>query len=215
MSKVCQIFKVDISQAFRHVPIDPGDLGLLGLGGLFSGLFPAIRVQTWVFHVSLSDGMQFITSQEGHQVRNFIDDFLCVSLPSKIARTYARLQELSQELGLIISTKKLKLPATRATCLGIVVNTENLSVSITVEIVAKCIKFARFFLIECLPYYLKISKKKMYFRYSRLQKRFILVQHFLSVYTGVTFFQHVPSKDVHLYACPRGLGAIHRCMQCL
>ena len=27
----CQIFKVDISRAFCHVPIDPGDLDLLGL----------------------------------------------------------------------------------------------------------------------------------------------------------------------------------------
>ena len=27
----CQIFKVDISCTFRHVPIDPGDLDLLGL----------------------------------------------------------------------------------------------------------------------------------------------------------------------------------------
>ena len=31
LGKGCQIFKVDISRAFRHVPIDPGDLDLLGL----------------------------------------------------------------------------------------------------------------------------------------------------------------------------------------
>ena len=31
LGKGCKIFKVDISRAFRHVPIDPGDLDLLGL----------------------------------------------------------------------------------------------------------------------------------------------------------------------------------------
>ena len=31
LGKGCQIFKVDITRAFRHVPIDPGDLDLLGL----------------------------------------------------------------------------------------------------------------------------------------------------------------------------------------
>ena len=31
LGKSYEIFKVDISRAFRHVPIDPGDLDLLGL----------------------------------------------------------------------------------------------------------------------------------------------------------------------------------------
>ena len=31
---------------------------------------------------------------------------------------------------------------------------------------------------------------------------------FLSVYNGVSFFQHVTSKVVHLDACPQGLGSI-------
>ena len=29
--KRCQMFKVDISRPFRHVPIDPGDLDLFGI----------------------------------------------------------------------------------------------------------------------------------------------------------------------------------------
>ena len=31
LGKGCEIFKIDISRVFRHVPIDPGDLDLLGL----------------------------------------------------------------------------------------------------------------------------------------------------------------------------------------
>ena len=72
-------------------------------------------------------------SQEGHSIWNYIDDFLCVSLPSKIGQTFTRLQELLQELGLTVSVNKLVPPSTRVTCLGIQVDTENLSVSIPTE----------------------------------------------------------------------------------
>ena len=68
--------------------------------------------------------------QEGHSIWNYIDDFLCVSLPSKIGKTFIRLQELLEELGLSVSAKKLVPPSTRVTCLGIQVDTENFSVSI-------------------------------------------------------------------------------------
>ena len=42
LGRGCHIFKVDISRAFRHVPIDPGDLDLLGLycDGYFLDQFP-------------------------------------------------------------------------------------------------------------------------------------------------------------------------------
>ena len=110
--------------------------------------------------------------------------FLCRSLPSKINATYTRLQELLHELGLTVSAKKLVAPSTRVTCLGIVVDTMALSVSIPAEklsvikilcsqwtgkeictkkelqsllglllYVAKCIKYARYFLIECSCYF--------------------------------------------------------------
>ena len=39
---------------------------------------------------------------------NYTDDFLCVSLPSKIDKTYVRLQELLAELGLTVSAKNKK-----------------------------------------------------------------------------------------------------------
>ena len=72
-------------------------------------------------------------AQEGHNIWNYIDDFLCVSLPSKIDRTYVRLQELLTELGLTVSAKKLAPPSTRVTYLGILVDTTDFSVSIPSE----------------------------------------------------------------------------------
>ena len=136
LDKGCQIFKVDISRAFRHVPIDPGDLNLLGLywDGYFLDQFLPFGFKhgSSIFQ-RLSDGVRFIMNQEGHQVWNYIDDSLCVSLPSKISKIYTRLQELLLELGLTISSKKLVPPSTEVTCLGIVVNILDLTVSIPTD----------------------------------------------------------------------------------
>ena len=47
--------------------------------------------------------------------------------------TYVRLQELLTELGLTVSSKKLVPPSTQVTCLGIVVNTVDFTISISSE----------------------------------------------------------------------------------
>ena len=57
----------------------------------------------------------------------------CVSLPSKIGKTFIRLQGLLKELGLSVSVKKSGPPSTRVTCLGIQVDTVELAVSIPAE----------------------------------------------------------------------------------
>ena len=98
---------MDISDTFRHVPIG---------------------------FQCLSDGVRYIMKQEGPQIWNYIDDFLCVAVPSKIQHSYSCLQNLLHELGLTVSKKKLVPPGTpKVVCLGILVNTEDCSVFITPE----------------------------------------------------------------------------------
>ena len=100
---------MDISRAFRHVPIDPADLNLLDLHWkdyFIDGSLPfGFQHGSSIFQ-RISDVVRFIMSQEGHAIWNYIDDFLCVSLSSKINATFDRLQELLQELGLTVSAKK-------------------------------------------------------------------------------------------------------------
>ena len=102
LCKGCQIFKVDISRAFRHVPIDPGDLDSLDLyweNYFLNFSLPFGYKHGLAIFQRMSDAVRFIMKQEGHSIWNYMDDFLCISLPSKIGKTYTRLQELS-ELGL-------------------------------------------------------------------------------------------------------------------
>ena len=144
-----------------------------------------------------------------------------------------------QELGLTVSSKKLVPPATQVTCLGIVVNTEDFSLSIPAEklsqikqlckkwankmvctkrelqsllgsllYVAKCIKYARCFLNRMLTLLRENFDKKSITVTADFKKDLNWFNTFLSVYNGVSFFQHVTGKVVHLDACPQGLGAI-------
>ena len=65
LSKGCQIFKIDISRVFRHVPIDPGDLDLLGFhweGYFLDQFLPfGFKHGSSIFQ-RLSDGIWYIMS---------------------------------------------------------------------------------------------------------------------------------------------------------
>ena len=165
--------------------------------------------------------------------------FLCVSLPSKIQVTFNRLQELLQELDLTVSDKKLVPPSTQVTCLGIVVDTVALSVSIPAEklsviksicvewsskqtctkkelqsllglllYVAKCVKYARYFLNRMLMLLRENPHCKRIRLSEAFKKDLRWFNAFLSVFNGVSFFKQPPSKSIHLDACPSGMGAI-------
>ena len=106
----CKIFKVDISRAFRHVPIDPGDLDLLGLHWkeyFIDRLLPfGFKHRSSIFQ-GISDAVRFIMSQEGHGIWNYIDDYLCVSLPSKLNATFGSFRVYS---GRKINSNQKHLP---------------------------------------------------------------------------------------------------------
>ena len=86
------LFKVDISRAFRHVRIDPGDVDLLGLShnGLFiDGSLPFGFRTVSGFFSRISDSVRYIMKNMGHNgLLNYIDDLVYVGLPSKIYKVY-------------------------------------------------------------------------------------------------------------------------------
>ena len=64
---------------------------------------------------------------------NYIDDLIYIDLPSKIHQAYHFLLSLLQDLGLQVSQSKLIPLHTEVTCLSIVANTINKTVSIPPE----------------------------------------------------------------------------------
>ena len=127
------LYKMDISQAFRHIRIDPGDLDLLGLkhGEYFiDGILP------FGFHHGFqrcTDAVRYIMKDKFHfpNLYNYIDDLIYTGLPVDIYRSFDTLKALLQELGLEISVAKLIQPTTKAVCLGIEINTVTRTLSIS------------------------------------------------------------------------------------
>ena len=131
------LYKIDISRAFRHVKIDPGDLDLLGLTWrdvtYVDMCLPfGSRHGTQIFQ-RISDAVRHVMRQHGFTVINYVDDFVGVATPSVARRFYVFLQELLARLGLDVSSKKLVPPGTRVICLGVEVDTRQRTLAIPEE----------------------------------------------------------------------------------
>ena len=138
------IYKVDISRAFRHLRIDPGDLDLLGLHHksyyLDGSLAFGFRHGSFFFQ-KCSDAIRYIMKKFGYpNLLNYIDDLIYIGLPSNITASYEFLLRLLHELGLDISQNKLVAPSTSVVCLGILVDSVNRTISIPEGKLAEIVK---------------------------------------------------------------------------
>ena len=68
---------------------------------------------------------------------NYIDDIIGQATKSQAGPSFNTLYDLLGELGLDISMKKLVYPSTQASCLGVIINTENFTISVPEEKLAK------------------------------------------------------------------------------
>ena len=145
------LYKIDISRAFRHIRIDPGDLDLLGIKheDLFiDRTLPFVFRHGSVFFQRCTDAIRFIMKHKYKfpYLYNYIDDLIYMGLPHNIHQSYSTLLSLLQELGLEISQSKLVAPTSCAVCLGIEINTENRTLKIPaeklLEIQQICMNFA-------------------------------------------------------------------------
>ena len=127
------LYKIDVSRAFRHVKVDPGDYDLLGLHWRRAYVDTCLpfgtRHGSQIFQ-RLSDAVRYMMRQKGFRVIDYIDDYVGVGVPHVAHASYASLFNLMQELGLTISDKKLVPPSTKVVCLGVIINTEEGTVSI-------------------------------------------------------------------------------------
>ena len=151
MGPNAQIYKIDISRAFRHIRIDPGDLDLLGLK--HEQLFINRRLPFGFWHRSVffqrcTDAIRFIMKDRFHfpYLYNYINDLVYTGLPEDIYDSYNTLTHLLQELGLEISQSKLVAPTSCAVCLGIEINTVDRTLKIPQEKLQEiqniCLQFA-------------------------------------------------------------------------
>ena len=130
------LYKIDVSRAFCHVKVDPGDYDLLGLewnGHYVDTCVPfGTRHESQIFQ-RLSDAVRYVMRHKGFTIIDYIDDYVGVGVPSVAWASFHALLDLMMQLGLTVSDKKLVRPATQATCLGVLIDTEKCTILIPPE----------------------------------------------------------------------------------
>ena len=124
-----QIYKIDISRAFRQIKVEPGDIDLLGIK--FINKYFIDRSVAFRFRHGLlifqrcTNAIRYIMAQHGFPLL-----FNYTGLHSQMDASFQFLKKLLEELGLDISMKKLVPPSTADTCLDILVDSVQKTISI-------------------------------------------------------------------------------------
>ena len=110
LGRGAHLYKIDVSRAFRHIKVDPGDYDLMELE--WNGFYVEKSVALGMRHGSqilkrLSDTVRFIMRSSGFTIVDYIDDYIHVGVSSVTSASYAFLLQLMQCLGLTVSEKKL------------------------------------------------------------------------------------------------------------
>ena len=136
LGRGARLYKVDVSRAFRHLKVYPGDYDLLEphwRGAYVDTCLPfGTRHGSQIFQ-RLSDAVHFMMRQKGFCVIDYIDDYVSVGVPGVAHDSYNCLVELMRQLGLTINEKKLVPPSMQVVCLGVLIDTERGSISIPDE----------------------------------------------------------------------------------
>ena len=128
--KAC-IFKIDISRAFRNLPVDPIDVNLLGLYW-DEHYYVDLSIPFGYIHGSaccqrVTDAIRYICSNHNIFLFNYCDDLIGVELSHKVDSAFRFTKDLVHNLGFPINVDKLVAPAAIVTCLGIQISVVDMS----------------------------------------------------------------------------------------
>ena len=137
-----RLYKIDLSRAFRQLRIDPKDYNLLCLkwqDSYYSDTFcPFGHRSGSMACTRLSDFFRHVMRQRGDVICNYVDDLIGIGTPDRIFNAFQYLKHLLEELGFPIS------PTKECNCLGVIINTENATISVPrikiQEMIKKCEK---------------------------------------------------------------------------
>ena len=128
------IFKIDVARAFRNLRVDPVDALKFGLSWC-DALYVDSDVAFGWTHGSaafqlVADTISYVMASSGCVINAYIEDFIVVAPRSQAKEQYDRLSDLLDTLGLPMKPSKKTPPCEALTCLGIVVNITDGTLSI-------------------------------------------------------------------------------------
>ena len=117
------IYKIDISRAFRNLPVDPVDVNFLGLYW-DTKYYIDLSIPFGYIHGSaccqrVTDAIRFICNNNQIWLFNYCDDLIGIEYPENVQFAFNFTKNLVQDLGFPVNLDKLVSPSSVATCIGI------------------------------------------------------------------------------------------------
>jgi hypothetical protein len=129
------MFKKHLKRAYRQFPICPGDLHLVDFN--WNGYLFADRVLSMSLRSSaqicqrITTSITFMYFKLGYMMVNYLDDFGGVETKEKDWKAYETLGELLMSCGLEESVDKAVTPTTKMTFLGVILDSEKMTLEVT------------------------------------------------------------------------------------
>ena len=137
IGKGATIYKRDLRQAYRQFPVDPADYYLLGYFWENSYFFDTVLAMgqrnAGVGCSRVTRAVMYIHGKGGYKGISYLDDLIGVTHPAYGWEAYEHLGILLSKLGLTENVPKACPPCTVQTVLGVSINTEKMTISITDE----------------------------------------------------------------------------------
>ena len=133
----CLLYNHNLKKAYRQFPVDPKDYNLLGYAWDNQFYFDTVhsmglRSAAMAWKRSTS-AVSWISRQQGRSLFNYLDDFIEVSPFSTATTDFQALGDLLTSLGLQESSEKSCSPSPVMICLGVQLDTNNFTVSVSSE----------------------------------------------------------------------------------
>jgi hypothetical protein len=126
----CLMYKRDLKRAYRQIPVDPGDLHLLGCkwqGDIYIDRTIAMGLRTGAMICQrLTTAVVFILEKLGFDVCNYIDDLAGAEEEDKASEAFDALGLVLHEAGLEEGPEKACSPADVMDFLGIQIDSKNM-----------------------------------------------------------------------------------------
>jgi len=122
-------------KAYRQFPVDPRDYHLLGYNWQDEFYFDTVLTMgsrsAAMACQHATTAVSWICYQRGQSVFNYLEDFIGVAPPPTTVSAFNDFRDLLSSLGLVESTDKASPPSTRMVCLGVELDTNALTLSVS------------------------------------------------------------------------------------
>ncbi|CAC5409966.1 unnamed protein product [Mytilus coruscus] len=132
----CKMFKRDLKRVYRQLVVDPGDIHLLGYkwrGHLYYDRVLTMGLRSAAYICMRTNAIAFICQNMGVDILNYLDDLAGWDIPPSNDDAYAKLGFILQKCGAEESIEKACPPSTKMIFIGILFDSENMTISIDTQ----------------------------------------------------------------------------------